>query len=128
MAKIIKESEIKEDITYFKEFYYEDDHESGFSFPCDEDGTLLSELNEYAVMNYHACLSGMVNGRKILDAGIKARVNRYKEPAVLECDCGFSFSLTNQYMGACQCPECGQWYNLFGQELMSPDSWEVGNE
>ena len=32
--------------------------------------------------------------------------------------------LWDQYYGACQCPECGKWYNLFGQSLLPPDCWE----
>jgi hypothetical protein len=27
-------------------------------------------------------------------------------------------------MGANECPHCGQWYNVFGQELLPPDQWE----
>ena len=29
----------------------------------------------------------------------------------------------NAYMGACECPCCGQWYNLFGQSLIDPKYW-----
>lgn len=34
------------------------------------------------------------------------------------------YELVNQYQGACPCPKCGQWYNLFGQELINPQYWE----
>lgn len=27
-------------------------------------------------------------------------------------------------MGACQCPKCGKWYNIFGQALLDPEFWE----
>jgi hypothetical protein len=31
-------------------------------------------------------------------------------------------------MGACQCENCGQWYNIFGQELIDPEYWEDWKE
>lgn len=50
--------------------------------------------------------------------------NGYKPPAYGTCHCGGTVELTDEYMGACECPNCGQWYNLFGQELLPPDMWE----
>ena len=32
--------------------------------------------------------------------------------------------LYDRYRAACQCPKCGRWYNLFGQELLPPEMWE----
>ena len=56
----------------------------------------------------------------------RKRINPdYVEPAIMRCEnCGTEFDLTDEYYGACQCPECGQWYNLFGQTLLPPDEWE----
>ncbi len=50
--------------------------------------------------------------------------NTYTAPAVGKCKCGEEFELIDEYMGACQCPKCNQWHNLFGQELLPPDRWE----
>lgn len=58
---------------------------------------------------------------------IKERESRYI-PAIAKCDCGEEFPLENQYLGACECPGCGQWYNLFGQELNDPSTWSEGGD
>ena len=36
--------------------------------------------------------------------------------------------LFNQYLGACECPKCGQWYNLSGQELNPVNTWSQGDD
>ena len=41
-----------------------------------------------------------------------------------KCECGNEVMLMDQHMGAAECPECGQWYNLFGQKLKPPEDWE----
>lgn len=42
----------------------------------------------------------------------------YTEPAIVRCSkCGAEFEAEPDQMGECQCPECGQLYNGFGQEL-----------
>lgn len=46
------------------------------------------------------------------------------EPAKGICYCGETVYLTDEYMGACECRNCGQWYNLFGQEINNPSEWE----
>lgn len=47
------------------------------------------------------------------------------EPAKAICYCGNEIYLDDEYMGACECPHCGRWYNMFGQELNRPEMWEV---
>lgn len=49
-------------------------------------------------------------------------------PATGVCKCGNRITLQNEYMGACECPYCGRWYNLFGQELNHPDTWRYGDD
>lgn len=48
---------------------------------------------------------------------------RERPCAIGECKCGAEVPLMDQYMGACECPGCGQWYNLSGQELLPPEEW-----
>jgi hypothetical protein len=48
----------------------------------------------------------------------------WTEPAHALCKCGTEILLEDDYMGACQCPNCEQWYNLFGEEVKDPDKWE----
>ena len=52
------------------------------------------------------------------------KINGYREPAHGICRCGEEVTLIDEYMGSCQCENCGQWYNLFGQELLPPNQWE----
>ena len=48
----------------------------------------------------------------------------YKEEDRGTCRCGETVYLHDQYRAACQCPKCGRWNNLFGQELLPPEMWE----
>jgi len=70
---------------------------------------------------------GEFKTKKAADAQRKAMfANGFKEEYQKEftCkNCGNKFILRDQYMGACDCPECGQWYNIFGQQLKNPKYW-----
>ena len=41
----------------------------------------------------------------------------------VNCSCGKTIILEDQYMGACKCPKCGKWYNMFGDRIKTPDEW-----
>lgn len=95
---------------------------SGFSFDCDENGTPVfrcdgaKENYEYAMQHpeiYTDQFNEFVTRRRMVT-----------EPASGTCRCGESIELWDQYQGACECPKCGRWYNLFGQELLKPEYWE----
>ena len=126
MAEIIKKSELVTDIYYEREFNYEGEPGCGYSFPCDKDGNLSADIPSAALENYDKCIREKVewNGKRIIDRGIRERKNTYRVPAELKCNCGEVFPLIDEYLGACECPFCGQWYSLSGQELLSPDMWE----
>jgi hypothetical protein len=51
-------------------------------------------------------------------------------PAVGKCHCGEEIELNPRcaYYGGIECPECGQWYNLFGQELNPVETWSQGED
>lgn len=120
MLTIIKERERKSETYYTYDF--DIDRSGGFTFPCDENGVVdESKLNEYALDNYKKC---MAHPEKFEWKGVKKHEYSYTEPAIGKCHCGEEFELISQYMGACECPNCGQWYNIFGQELLPPDQWE----
>ena len=41
------------------------------------------------------------------------------------CSCGAEFPLICMPpLYACDCPNCGQYYNAFGQKLKNPEEWE----
>lgn len=120
--KIIKEREPQKKIAYSIEFDYKDDSGGGFTFPCDAFGNpKLDEMPEAAKANYKRCLEDTEHFYKPY---VKTRAHRWVEPAIGECVCGEQVVLENQYMGACQCPKCGQWYNIYGQSLIPPEYWE----
>ena len=117
MLEIIRERESKEEIYYTYEFDRGDG--SGFTFPCDKNGNI--DLNECNKESYDYCMQH--KSEFIWKSVLKHECN-YTEPAIGKCECGEEFELINQYMGACECPGCGKWYNLFGQELINPEYWE----
>ena len=120
MLKIIKERERKEEHYFTYDFEREDT--SGYTFPCDRNGNIQkNKMNEYGIANYNYCIS---HPEDFIWQGVQEHESSYIEPAIGECICGEVFELWDQYQGACECPKCGQWYNLFGQSLINPEYWE----
>ena len=102
---------------------FDDGHYNGFSFPCNEHGELLSNINEYAIANYRRCLEHpekFVRFNKVIEQEYTVKDNAHGT-----CSCGNEVQLYDAYYGACQCEKCGKWYNLFGQELLQPEYWDV---
>ena len=119
---IIRERHKEEQVEYNRQFTYVGEYfGNGFSFPCDENGNLCDDLTDAAKENFAWCLA---HPEKVVDNGVVRQVRSWTVPALFKCECGFEFYLTDEYMGACECPGCGQWYNLFGQELNDPSMWE----
>ncbi len=110
-------SEWKEDVWH--ELVFDDGHNNGFGFPCSPDGEPM--LNPASKENYDFCMAHpekFVRYNKVVEYR-----RRYKENARGTCHCGEQVELYDEYMGACRCFNCGQWYNLFGQELAPPSQW-----
>lgn len=104
------------------ELVFDDGHNNGYGFPCDESGHLLPGLAGAAVENYNWCMTHpekFVRWNRIISLK-----RRYRENATGRCSCGERIELWDAYKGACDCPRCGRWYNLFGQELLPPEHWE----
>ena len=120
MAKMISRRQRVEAAEYVHVFALVDDPESGWEFCADENGKYRPMAKE-AQENLRYCLD---NPSKVTDRGIKKYYHRWTEPAVLECDCGEKVVLDGEVCGASQCPRCGRWYNLAGQEVISPDGWD----
>lgn len=119
---IIKDRRKEEQVEYNRQFTYVGEYfGNGFSFPCDENGNLCDDLTDAAKENFKWCMS---HPEKVTDDGVVKRRYYVTIPALNRCRCGFTFDLMDEYMGACECPGCGQWYNLFGQELNDPSMWE----
>ena len=110
-----------------REIVFDDGYNNGFAFPCDEKGKLLKQCGDCAINNYDWCLEHperFVRFNKIITTK-RIGVN----PAHGTCDCGEEIYLYgNGYYGAWDCPNCGKWYNYFGQEINPPDQWEENME
>ena len=89
----------------------------GFSFPVDAKGNVCEkDLTELGLANFKMCLS---HPEIYEDLGAINYSNTYIEPAEAMCSCGSRVMLD----GDCRCGRCGQWYNLWGQALLSPEFW-----
>lgn len=122
-AKIISERQRVTDYWYELSFYKKGSDRSGWlSFDCDENGVvLLDKLHPCAIDNYNS-----VKDDPSWYSEIRKCSNSYIENAKAECPyCHRTFDLWDEYMGACSC-ECGQWFNIFGQELNDPSTWADG--
>lgn len=101
---------------------FDDGRGNGFAFACDKNGQLLEGLQPEAIENYKWCLD--YPERFVRFNKVVAYSYRVKDFAHGTCHCGNEVDLYDEYYGACQCDECGQWYNLSGQELLPPEDWE----
>ena len=121
MLKIIRERELQVTKEYYIEFKYKDDPEAGFCFPATRHGKPdFASMCDEAKANYKACLTDP----RLTEAEFTEHERTYRAPAIGQCRCGETIELEGDYGGATCCPKCGQWYNLFGQELLPPDQWE----
>ena len=105
---------------------FDDGRNNGFEFPCDENGNVPDDLNPAARKNYEWCLEHPERFDRFNK--VVKRVNRYKENARGTCKCGNEIELWNEYLGGCECPHCGRWWNMFGQELNPPETWADGDD
>lgn len=114
--KIIQKRQRHTEVSYTHQFDYIDSPGSGFSFPCDKDGEVLS-MQPAARANYMKCLSGE---HKVRDLGIQRREHTYTEPTIGECnECGAEVVLSG-FTNTC---DCGCDYNMSGQMLAPRECW-----
>lgn len=112
-------SEPKEEVWYEK--VYDDGDNNGYGFPCDEDGNLYP-MSDAVLENLNYCKS---HPAEFLRSGEVVRFcNSYMDLPHGRCKCGEEVYLTGGYYGATEC-SCGRWYNLYGQELMPPEQWDI---
>lgn len=121
MLKNYVPKEVKKEIRHELIFYY--DQDGGFAFPCDASGNVFPLEYEDARKNLAYCMEHPEEFSRWNE--VETYKDWYAEPAHGTCSCGAEVELYDQYYGACQCPKCGQWYNLFGQSLVPPEQWET---
>ena len=113
----------KETVTQFDLVFYTEPG-WGLSFPCDENGKVnLDDMQPAAVKNYQFAMANPQHYPHAWNK-VEKRNHDYRIPASGVCHCGTRIELTDEYYAACQCPTCGQWWNLSGQELRPPCEWE----
>lgn len=98
----------------------------GYAFDCDKFGNVYEDMPEEAFKNYQWCLK---HPEKFVR---EPYVQKYDYsgivPAKAICVCGEIITLQDDYMGACECPHCHRWYNVFGQRLVDPEYWVMDEE
>lgn len=100
----------------------------GMSYPCDEHGNILrSQMSPTAIRNYEADMQHPEDYPYRFNE-VRKYTHSIREPAKGTCKCGERIELVNQHMGACECPKCGRWWNVFGQELNPPETWRLGDD
>ena len=108
--EIIQEAQRKSNTEYTREFKYSNDHDAGFSFPCDSKGNLLS-LRPAAQENYNKIQLGQED---VIDEGVHITTSWWWEPAVGKCDCGRKLTLSDPLDNFCDCGLC---FNSSGQRV-----------
>jgi hypothetical protein len=117
MIKIKSHGRHVEDVEYNIFYEWVEFPDSGFSFPCNQDGEIqMNDLTSEGLENFNKCESGEY---EVIYRGLQRLVNRYYEPAIGECHCGSEVTLSGN---SNQC-QCGQWYNSAGQQLSDPSHW-----
>lgn len=136
MARIIRKSELVTIHEARHRFDWADSPGSGFGFEV-VNGR-VSVNNPRAWRNYQLCLrnghksagryepdgfvpSGQVIPQPVVDRGIEEWERSYREPALLECDCGEQVWLSHIMTNTCD--KCGADYNLSGQRLAPRSQW-----
>lgn len=123
--KIIKERQYKIHKEFRRDFTIVGEEQgNGYSFPCLPGGfpDINDENCEYWIKHFEYCIN---HPEEYIDEGVVVAEWNYEEPAIGLCSCGNEVELTDEYLGACQCNKCGQWYNIFGQKLIDPEFWET---
>ena len=122
--KIIRERQLKEHKELKREFtLIGEEQGNGFSFPCLQDGSPDKNDENYDCWknNFKTCIE---RPDLYIDEGVQIIRWTYTEPALGLCSCGNEVELIDEYEGACECSKCGNWYNMFGQQLIDPVWWE----
>lgn len=93
---------------------------AGFCFDADDDWNIIEDgKTELGLDNLKMCRED--DGTKFNGPRKTSYINRYREPRIIECDCGAHVAL---YMSlANPCDECSREYNASGQLLASRAQW-----
>jgi len=120
--QIISRREHHEQRVYERKFDYVGHKDWGFGFPCDEHGVIdVAGLHPCGQDSLRQCLTGVINGKPVVDRGIVSWLTRWTDPAIGLCDvCGDRVVLKGF---TCTCDKCGADYNMSGQRLAPREQW-----
>jgi len=108
-----------EEIEYYIFYEWAEQLDSGFMFPCNQDGDInFDDMDQEALDNYDKCENGEY---EVVYQGLQRSINRYWEPTISRCSCGHEVVLESNTN---VCESCGAYYNMGGQELRHPSQWE----
>lgn len=120
MGVLIRPRQRKETAIVRRNFIYRDDPNAGFAFDTDERGNPVFGTKE-AEKSYRYCLA---HPELFKDLGNETEIHTFFEDALVRCECGKEITVAPRYYGADECPFCGRWHNLFGDQLLPPDEWQ----
>lgn len=118
MAKIIRPAHTERREEKCLEYRFRNDPGTGFSFDWENEKPVFKVPE--AVRNYEWCLS---HPEEVECIGIITQQKSWQEPAIAKCECGETIFLLDHYFGCSQCPHCGRWHSLWGQEVNPPEEW-----
>jgi hypothetical protein len=122
MSRIIKRREVSYHTEHRLMFDRVELPGSGYSFPCDEKGTVdMEALHPNGRESYAECLKGQVGSSKMEPGRIESYETRHVEPGTIECDCGAH--LDNHGGFTITCYRCEADYNGAGQRLAHRSQW-----
>lgn len=138
MLKIISERHKESRTEYRLQFDVKGERAgNGFSFPLlSKDSDIIPVMEtEYGSNQYVPCteeectwwksyLSVKDDREHYKEPYVAAQTWYWTEPAHAICECGTEILLEDDFLGTCQCPVCGQWYNMFGQEVLDPEEYK----
>lgn len=117
MLELVKKSERKTRIDYYREFSFRLEHGRGCSFPCDKNGKLHDDMCQSAKQNYENCMNGTYD---VIDNGIVPYTTSWIEHAQGKCECGHIITLAT-FTNTCE--KCGRDYSISGQSLAPRSQW-----
>lgn len=119
----IRERERVVEQHYRRNFDYEGKVDWGFSFECDEKGVVdVAKLEPVAQQSYADCLTGFIDGRKVVDKGVKSFTTSYVSCALMQCCPGPNGVVhLSHFTNTCEC--CGADYNMSGQRIGPREQW-----
>ena len=117
---ILRHRKQVETVEYSLCWDYVDEPGSGYAFPCDEAGHLLTTV----LMSAEALKSLkeiQAHPEKYSFRGMQIYRHTFWEDALGRCECGLIVLLEDAVYNRCE--GCGRFYNQVGQELSDPVTW-----